>query len=202
MQTIDEYVNFLDRTIHAFIPDEKDAELYNFVKTYQVHRHSKSCKKYVNKPCRYHFGRFFSSKTIIAKPLPKGMSSEEKQTLIDQRNAILSKVKLYIDEFLDPSKSKYIEHKSIKEILDELHINENEYYKSLSISTSVDFEVHLYRPPNSCFINNYNPVMLRAWKANMDLQPVFNYYKAVSYMAAYFSKSESESSIATSFKRN
>lgn len=145
---------------------------------------------------------FFSSKTIIAKPLPKGMSSEEKQTLIDQRNAILSKVKLYIDEFLDPSKSKYIEHKSIKEILDELHINENEYYKSLSISTSDDFEVHLYRPPNSCFINNYNPVMLRAWKANMDLQPVFNYYKAVSYMAAYFSKSESESSIATSFKRN
>ena len=38
--------------------------------------------------------------------------------------------------------------------------------------------------------------MLRAWKANMDLQPVFNYYKAVSYMCAYFSKSETESSKA------
>ena len=31
---------------------------------------------------------------------------------------------------------------------------------------------------------------VKAWQANMDLQPVFNYYKAVSYMCAYFSKSE------------
>ena len=30
----------------------------------------------------------------------------------------------------------------------------------------------------------------------MDLQPVFNYYKAVSYMSAYFSKSELETSQA------
>ena len=30
----------------------------------------------------------------------------------------------------------------------------------------------------------------------MDLQSVFNYYKAVSYMSAYFSKSESETSQA------
>ena len=38
--------------------------------------------------------------------------------------------------------------------------------------------------------------MLLAWQANLDIQPVFNYYKAVSYMCAYFSKSESESSQA------
>ena len=30
----------------------------------------------------------------------------------------------------------------------------------------------------------------------MDLQPVLNYYKAVSYMCAYFKKSETESSEA------
>ena len=30
----------------------------------------------------------------------------------------------------------------------------------------------------------------------MDLQPVFNYYKALSYMSTYFSKSESETSQA------
>ena len=38
--------------------------------------------------------------------------------------------------------------------------------------------------------------MLKAWRAYMDLQPVFNYYKAVSYMSAYFSKSEWETSQA------
>ena len=38
--------------------------------------------------------------------------------------------------------------------------------------------------------------MLKAWRAIMDLQPVFKYYKAVSYMSAYFSKSEWETSQA------
>ena len=38
--------------------------------------------------------------------------------------------------------------------------------------------------------------MLKAWQANMDLQAVHNYYKAISYMAAYFSKSENETSQA------
>ena len=38
--------------------------------------------------------------------------------------------------------------------------------------------------------------MLKPWRANMDLQPVFNYYEAVSYMPAYFSKPESETSQA------
>ena len=35
-----------------------------------------------------------------------------------------------------------------------------------------------------------------AWKANMDIQPVFNHYKAVTYICAYFSKSEDETSEA------
>ena len=35
-----------------------------------------------------------------------------------------------------------------------------------------------------------------AWKANMDIQPVFNQNKAVAYMCAYLSKSEDECSLA------
>ena len=34
------------------------------------------------------------------------------------------------------------------------------------------------------------------WQANIDIQPVFNHYKAVTYMCAYFSKSEDETSEA------
>jgi len=30
------------------------------------------------------------------------------------------------------------------------------------------------------FVNNYFAASLLAWKANLDLQPVFNYYKALS----------------------
>ena len=38
--------------------------------------------------------------------------------------------------------------------------------------------------------------MLKSLEANLDLQPVHNYYKALSYMARYFSKSEDQSSEA------
>ena len=67
-------------------------------------------------------------------------------------------------------------------------------YKALSISDDNDFQIHLRRPPNSCFVNNYFDEGLMAWKANIDIQPVFNHYKAVTYMCAYFSKSEDETS--------
>ena len=57
-----------------------------------------------------------------------------------------------------------------------------------------DYELHLIRPPNSCFINNYFDLGLRAWQANMNIQPAFDEHKAVAYMCSYFSKSEDKCS--------
>ena len=104
----------------------------------------------------------------------------------------------YINESLNPSKHNfydgqredYIEPKSIEEILNMLDINVDAYYRSLEISDDNEFQIHLRRTPNSCFVNNYFRVGLEAWKANMDIQPVFNEKKAVPYMCAYLSKSE------------
>ena len=39
-------------------------------------------------------------------------------------------------------------------------------------------------------------MLLKAWQKNIDLQSVYNYDKVISYMTAYFSKSESETSEA------
>ena len=114
-----------------------------------------------------------------------------------ERYRILKKVKLYIDENLDPHKSNYLnDSKSISEILEEIEISEADYYRVLATSPNQDFEIYYRRPPNSCFVNNYFADGILAWKANLDIQSVFNYYKAVSYMCSYFSKSESESSLA------
>ena len=77
-----------------------------------------------------------------------------------------------------------------------MQLTKKEYYWALSISSENDFRLHLKRNTNSYFINNCNPVLLKAWQANIDLQPVYNYYKAVSYMTAYFSKSENSISEA------
>ena len=67
---------------------------------------------------------------------------------------------------------------------------------TISISSDDDFQIHFKRPPNSCFVNNYFDEGLLACQANIDIQPVFNHYKAVTYMCAYFSKSEDETSEA------
>ena len=62
------------------------------------------------------------------------------------------------------------------------------------ISKDEDIEQHMKREPNSCFVNNYFDVGLKAWQANMDVQPVFNEYKIVACICQYFSKTEDQSS--------
>ena len=178
--------------------------MFELVKTYQIHRHSKTCRKYRNEKCRFRFGKFFTNKTIIAQPLADSVPPDVKLQKMQQRNNILKKVKNYIDNelnpskknFLDSTKEDYEELKSIDEILASLEISKHDYEEALSISDDNDFQIHYKRPPNSCFVNNYFCDGLMAWEANMDIQPVFNHYKAVAYMCAYLSKSENECSVA------
>ena len=150
------------------------------------------------------FGRFFTDQTIIADPIQVKMSEIERKNKLSQRDTILNKIKQHIDteldhsklNFLDPTKSNFQVLKSISRILNELELTESEYYEALSISSDKDFQIHFRRPPNSCFINNYFDEGLLAWNTNLDIQPVINHYKAVTYMCAYFSKSEVETSEA------
>ena len=66
----------------------------------------------------------------------------------------------------------------------------------LSISNDSDFQIHLKHQPNACSINNFFEEGLQAWQANIDIEPVFNHYIAVTYICAYFSKAEDEASEA------
>ena len=84
----------------------------------------------------------------------------------------------------------------ISEILQQLNITPEDYYNTLSISSHNDSQIHLKRQPNECFINNYFVEYLQAWKANIDIQPVFNHYKTDTYMHACFSNAENETSQA------
>ena len=88
------------------------------------------------------------------------------------RDTLLSKVRDFIKKYLETSKDTYWKDLSIDSVLLELQLTKKEYYWTLSISSENDFQLHLKRDTNSCFINNYNPVLLKAWQANIDLQPV------------------------------
>ena len=191
-------IEFIDRSISACLPDKiQFPELHSLVKTYQTHSHSKTCKKYRNVPCRFNFGHFFTKKTIITKPLSQELHKNLRAAKLKEREDILSKVKVFIDEVLNPAKAeKYKPDLTIEQILDSLDITEEQYYEALSISVSNDHEIHLKRSPDSCFINNYSPTVLTAWQANIDIQPVFDYYKCVTYLCSYMSKGETECSEA------
>ena len=78
----------------------------------------------------------------------------------------------------------------------EPNVSKEEYENTLKISNDNGFQLHLRRPTNSCFVNNYFDIGLVAWEANIGIQPIFDYYKAVTYIFSYLSKQEDECSQA------
>ena len=103
-----------------------------------------------------------------------------KHSVLSKRKDILSKVKNYINNHLNPakvnfcdsSKDTFVNLKSVSEVLEEINISEKEYKSALQISDDQDFQFHLKRPT------------------------VFNHYKAITYMCSYLSKEENECSQA------
>ena len=179
-----------------------EAQLYELVKMYQIHRHSKTCRKYKNEKFRFNIGRYFTSKAVIAVPLPDDLPLDIRSKTMHIRKCILEKVQRYIDRKLYPCKNNFFDNvrddfkelMSIDQILESLEITRFEFEQVLSISEDDSFEMHFKRDPDSCFVNNYFSNGLLAWEANMDIQPVFNQYKAVAYMCAYLSKTKDECS--------
>ncbi len=78
---------------------------------------------------------------------------------------------------------------SLSELLDKAEVTEQEYVDALELSTNSNVVV-LKREPSDCCINNYNPSVMLAWQANMDIQFVLNAYACVMYVASYIMKTE------------
>ena len=142
-ENIDEYTAWLDGLIKADLPNpETDNSLFELVKTYQIHRHSKSCRKYKNDKCRFNFGRFFTDRTIIAQPLSSDLSESQKKEILLKRKETLNIVSGYVNEyfnpskynFYDPLKGDFVEPKSIGETLMDLGVSVDTYYSALEIS--------------------------------------------------------------------
>ena len=67
---------------------------------------------------------------------------------------------------MDLRKDNFTQPLSVKEILDELEISMDDFYRVLSISKDEDLELHLKKEPSSYFVNNYFGV---PWQSNMDI---------------------------------
>ena len=129
------YRDYIDRHVQAFVPSkEEDDELYELVNMYEVHRHSKSCRKYKNVQCRFNFGQLFTEETILAEPLPQDLDETIKSKMLENRRQILSLVKQKVDEVLNPSLSTYDSSLSEDDIFNSIGISREEYYSALTIS--------------------------------------------------------------------
>ena len=95
------------------------------------------------------YGQYFTEKAIKAKPLDCKFNSDGKQGVITWTNTLLRQVKSYIDlskvNVIDLTKGNFTQPLTIREILDELQISMDDYYRALSISKDEDLELHLKR---------------------------------------------------------
>ena len=99
MENIEKAIECVDGRISTALPaPESDAELYESVKIYKVHHHSKSCMKYKNDKFWFNFGQFFTDRTKIAYPLRTDLTYSKRTDTLKKRNEILKVVSEYIQE--------------------------------------------------------------------------------------------------------
>ena len=102
---------------------------------------------------------------LVAEPLPKSMPEEVKLLVLRKRKEILLKIKDYINDFLNPSKTNFFDPSRDTG----LNISEEEYENVLKISDDNDFQLHFQEAINSCFVNNYFDIGLLAREADIDI---------------------------------
>ena len=78
---------------------------------------------------------------------------------------------------------------SLVNLLDKANLTETEYNEALETSCTANVAA-LKRELDECCINNYNPAVLQAWQANMDIQFVLDAYASVMYVTSYIMKTE------------
>jgi DNA replication protein DnaC len=168
--------NFIDQYISCSTPD--DAELAHLVLKVQKHRHSATCRR--NGHCRFHYPRPPSPQTLIAHEFKPEMCSKDQA---DDAIAALLTVRKVLDDKDTP------EDISLDELLDKAKVSNSTYLLGLKICSTGNTVV-MQRRPSECWINTYNPDVIKVWKANMDLQYILDPYACVMYIASYMLKSE------------
>uniref|UniRef100_A0A8C4HPS9 ATP-dependent DNA helicase n=1 Tax=Dicentrarchus labrax TaxID=13489 RepID=A0A8C4HPS9_DICLA len=207
-----EVINFIDQYITCQMPDPKaDPELHKIVSEVQVHsrNHSKSCKK-GNVMCRFGFPKLPMERTIITFPEQddddddddddnqqqqsaqknrrKGKKGKRKnRALRIRQKEAKDKLQMLRNFISDPNAS----FNNLSELLEKCNLTYEEYRKCVTNLTMSNV-IMLKRHPNHCWVNGYNPDLLRAWNANMDIQFVLDEFSCLMYMMSYVSKPEHE----------
>ena len=113
--------------------------------------------------CRYGFPKPPSDETIIAEPLPKDMNEKERESMLKDYRKIMKKVK---DALESPNLD---ENADLRTFLNDAEIDYDKYKEALHVSER-GRSVILKRSLKDRMVNNYNPMFLKAWNGNLDIQ--------------------------------
>ena len=103
----------------------------------------------------------------------------------------MKKAKGTVDKVLAAFKrmGPYLGTITLDHVLDEANVSATKYMAALRIMNSKQCVLYK-RKPNETMISPYNPILLKLWQANMNLQFVCGVYGLVVYLSEYVCKSE------------
>ncbi|XP_051734295.1 uncharacterized protein LOC127504021 [Ctenopharyngodon idella] len=138
----------------------------------------------------------FASKNAIARPQPQRPEEEDRQK--DRKKArqeaaqkAMSEARLKLKPVWDLLNDPQASFDSLSELLTKCNMTMKEYEDNVEALSTANV-VLLKRDPKESWVNGYNPDLLRAWNANMDIQFVLDPFSCVMYMLSYISKPEHE----------
>ena len=162
----------------------------------QIHSHNRHCLR-AHGRCKANFPRPPMPATTILQPLDKDTLQEADvlryrihyKRIQSALNDLVSEMRVKRDEYrLRCSVPSY------EAFLCQLNMSDRDYKTAIAFSLDRP-TVFLRRKPNEILINNYNPIALCLWRANMDLQYVVNAYAAANYVTNYMTKADRTTSM-------
>ena len=185
----EEVIAFYKLFVATHIPDEPS--LQEKVIAVQSHspKHTKTCRK-GNKVCRFGYPKMPADDVFIVRPYNQSAIDDDDLVFEDvnvmthkRAKQCLSKLAEYLESGNCHADDNYLEIAGFQDMA--------EYKKALAMTTEKTMIVSK-RSPADVWVNNYNPALLEAWNANMDIQFVENAYSCVMYMTSYVCKAEHE----------
>ena len=214
LRLTDEETSLVTRFADKFISVSlEDPETVDIVKQVNIHHHTRSCRKFGNTSCRFHYPQFPFDETLLAIPAKVRMENvEARKQMMKEVKAILKVVKTFLEneEEMKELIAKYpnvsprakVLALLMKSGLEEHLIKAKKikkgqytemywYYREALKISEHGYQIVHKRSIEETWVNRYNPEFIKAWNANCDLSLTLDHYAIVTYICNYISKDES-----------
>ena len=193
-------VQMLDRFVTCSLHEETAGgkDVVDIVRACQTHHHTHTCKKRSlnGTTCRFNIPKLPSEETVLCQPYSDKKEMVKAVKALDKvRKVLEDEDTMALLQGLFPEKGDtredYVANRQarIQALCAQAGVGYDDYKRYLKMSHS-GYSVVLQRDIDEVYINAYNREWIRAWNANMDLQPVLDFFAVITYVTEYAYKPE------------